>query len=149
MPPHSQNPPRIKALPSPILSAFLSYHPSTHSLHELAKNSDARGVQALLLHGANPDQPHPELMFTPLIAAVYNKDLASAEVLLRGLSGEARPEDESLLLWMKNTGKREPRERRGGASERKKKEQLSSERARKEKEQHLFLAPGRIRSSIF
>ena len=83
-----------------LLSSFLEYYGTAQCIHDLAKDENWKGVQGVLLNGGGANLPHKELMYTPLIAAVYNDDVQTATVLLN-LALVPNDDDSSLIESMR------------------------------------------------
>jgi ankyrin repeat protein len=68
---------------SPRLAAVLYYDPARYKIYHLARDGCIAGVRALLDQGVSINESCPEGWYTPLIAAVYNKDVTMARFLLQ------------------------------------------------------------------
>jgi ankyrin repeat protein len=74
---------QIQAAKYPKLSAILYYDPERCVIWDLARKRERYGVFALLEQGVSINSSCPRLLYTPLIAAVYNQDLDLVSLLLK------------------------------------------------------------------
>jgi len=68
---------------SPRLAAVLYYDPARYKIYQVARDGCIAGVRALLDQGVSINDSCPEGWYTPLIAAVYNKDITMVQFLLQ------------------------------------------------------------------
>lgn len=74
---------QIQAAKYPKLAAVLHYDPKKYHIWDVARTMELYGVFALLEQGVSINSFHPDLHFTPLIAAVYNQDIDMIELLVK------------------------------------------------------------------
>lgn len=72
----------FKQLRFPHLASVLYFDPTVHMVYNLARERKRDGVMSLLQQGCDPNQHCPTSLYTALIAASFNNDIALIKVLL-------------------------------------------------------------------